>query len=299
MATTVTYKGQTIATVDNDTKTLTTAGTWVEGDISLTDTSVHPSGSTTYTQNGTYDVTALAQAVVDVSGGFSASDIMYGEAPYGVVTVEGTMASDYAFAYNGGTGRSTGITEFYAPNLLTIPINMFNNARKMQKAVFASATSVLSNAFQYCNSLADLQLPALQTANASYAFGSGIYTQLTLPSFIGVFGNDCFRGNTNIQTLDAGKPTDINARCFYGCSKLSALILRGTTMTVCGATTAFDNTPAQAGGTGMTVYVPSALISTYQQGSNWSTMYARGTMTFTAIEGSYYETHYADGTVIS
>lgn len=39
MATTVTYKGQTLATVENQTKTLQTAGTWVEDDFTLTDVS--------------------------------------------------------------------------------------------------------------------------------------------------------------------------------------------------------------------------------------------------------------------
>lgn len=39
MATTVTYKGQTLATVENQTKVLETAGTWVEDDITLTDVS--------------------------------------------------------------------------------------------------------------------------------------------------------------------------------------------------------------------------------------------------------------------
>ena len=37
MSTTVTYKGQTLTTVENQTKTLQTAGTWVEGDFTLTD----------------------------------------------------------------------------------------------------------------------------------------------------------------------------------------------------------------------------------------------------------------------
>ena len=39
MATTVTYKGQTLTTVDNTTKTLETAGTWMEDDLTLTDVS--------------------------------------------------------------------------------------------------------------------------------------------------------------------------------------------------------------------------------------------------------------------
>lgn len=37
MSTTVSYKGNTIATLSNETKTLTTAGTWVEGDMVITD----------------------------------------------------------------------------------------------------------------------------------------------------------------------------------------------------------------------------------------------------------------------
>ena len=39
MATTVTYKGQTLATVENATKVLQTKGTWVEDDFTLTDVS--------------------------------------------------------------------------------------------------------------------------------------------------------------------------------------------------------------------------------------------------------------------
>lgn len=37
MSTTVTYKGQTLTTVNNQTKTLETAGTFMEGNITLTD----------------------------------------------------------------------------------------------------------------------------------------------------------------------------------------------------------------------------------------------------------------------
>lgn len=37
MSTTVTYKGDTLTTVNNDTKTLKTAGKYMEGDITLVD----------------------------------------------------------------------------------------------------------------------------------------------------------------------------------------------------------------------------------------------------------------------
>ena len=39
MATTVTYKGQVLVTVDNSTKVLETSGTWCEDDFTLTDVS--------------------------------------------------------------------------------------------------------------------------------------------------------------------------------------------------------------------------------------------------------------------
>lgn len=44
MSTTVSYKGNTIATLNNETKTLTTAGTWVEGNIEITDSGVSTNG---------------------------------------------------------------------------------------------------------------------------------------------------------------------------------------------------------------------------------------------------------------
>ena len=40
MSTTVTYKGSTLTTVDNQTRTLKTAGKYMEGDVILTDVSI-------------------------------------------------------------------------------------------------------------------------------------------------------------------------------------------------------------------------------------------------------------------
>ena len=53
---------------------------------------------------------------------------------------------------------------------------------------------------------------------------------------------------------------------------------------------AFTNTPLRGydGKTGK-VYVPAALISSYQTATNWATLYNAGTVEFLAIEGSEYE----------
>ncbi len=52
MSTTVTYKGSTLTTVNNQTRTLKTAGKYMEDDVQLTDTSSTIVVSETYDTNG-------------------------------------------------------------------------------------------------------------------------------------------------------------------------------------------------------------------------------------------------------
>lgn len=70
MSTKVSYKGSVIANITESTiKTLKTAGKYCESDIAIENTQdggVTPSGELTITKNGTYDVSAVARAVVNV-----------------------------------------------------------------------------------------------------------------------------------------------------------------------------------------------------------------------------------------
>ena len=74
MSTSVSYKGNTIATFSNDTKTLTTAGKWVEGDITITDVSAGGSAVSIVDSVDTAGGTIRTITAVDLSNDTVAAD---------------------------------------------------------------------------------------------------------------------------------------------------------------------------------------------------------------------------------
>jgi hypothetical protein len=126
---------------------------------------------------------------------------------------------------------------------------------------------------------------------------------IVLPKVTDTSLNSC-NGCTSLYAFDfLGATTsnkNLQQQLFYGCTNFKILIIRSNSMiTALNNINVFTNTPFASGKAGGTLYVPSALISSYQSATNWSTILGYANNSIQAIEGSIYETQYADGTPIT
>ena len=272
MSTTVTYKGQTLTTVENQTKTLQTAGTWVEGDFTLTD--VTQGGGGEWTTEGIANRTepngALAFESLIKERAFTHCD--------GITSVTFNNGT----TFNGGAQFEycTGLTEINASGHIQLPSNVFQYCTGLVN-VYIGSSGLFNggSAFRDCTNLETCRMP-FHALNANGTEMGGYTSQM---------GNSVFRNDSKLTLVDYGHAKGQFADCFSGCTALRTLILRrvdGVCEINAWSTKAmggiYDN-PAES-----TIYVPQALISSYQTATNWSTGYAAG-LTFLPIEGSEYE----------
>lgn len=191
------------------------------------------------------------------------------------------------------------------PSALTgIESYSFQNCYKLAITELPSGvTSIGAYAFNNCKKISSISSTGAITNLSGQAFNgstshpmtlaSASFPNMALTSNIGaVFGSTtAANACQQLEFCDIGSTFGIASNAFANCYKLQTLVLRKTA-SVCmlANVSAFLNTPMRGYNslTG-TVYVPSALISSYQTATNWKTLYNDGTVTFAAIEGSEYE----------
>lgn len=157
------------------------------------------------------------------------------------------------------------IEEFCDDTITSIRDRCFQGCTKLTKVNVPSATILGDSSFSYCSALISVSAPSLVKMNYPI-----------------------FYGNSLLTTVDYGIISYLKVN-HANCNKLNTLILRSNTVCALDATRRLDTTCFQEGKAGGTVYVPQALIESYQNATNWSTLYAAGTCNFVAIEGSEYE----------
>lgn len=118
-------------------------------------------------------------------------------------------------------------------------------------------------------------------------------------------GSSTCNGCPNLTVVDTNKCASMNRTFYKGCGSLGTLIIRASTVQSMSYLNAFNTTKFADGNEGGTIYVPQALIASYQAATNWSTLlgYVDGEGNLQnqilPIEGSIYENAYADGTPIT
>lgn len=131
-----------------------------------------------------------------------------------------------------------------------------------------AAGTCADSAFYSNTNLKTCKLPKITAVGNSSFMSAGLVD--TDFSALETIGQYAFRSCTKLARLDFPALKSIASHNnFNGCSRLATLILRSNTMVTLAATNAFTGTPI-ASGTGY-IYVPAALVSTYQADSVWST----------------------------
>ena len=314
MSTTVTYKGNTLTTVTNDTATLETSGTWLEDDITLTDVSTIPTGtkSISITSNGTTteDVTNYASASItaNVPNTYSAGD-------EGKVVSSGALVAQTSDTFTTNNTYDTTTISSVTVNVsggggVTQDENGYivlpstgggggggDDAYKFIDDSFSgdyvnnSITKLRNYAFNYYTGH-DFTFSSSSATSIGYnVFQGSNITSFSAPNLSGTTNNaSAFNAAKKLTFLDLGTLGKIASNFAYNANKLTTIVLRNTSVVTLDNVNAFGNTPIRGyDSLSGTIYVPQNLIASYQSASNWSTVYGEGHVTFAKIEGSIYE----------
>ena len=259
-------------------------------------------------------VTSVTGTYEGGGGGYTNDDFADLSKPIGAVTTTLASLPPYFF-YN-----RTGITKFTGNNVTTLEspsyayCHTFYGCTALEEVVLPSVTTLYdkNSVFRNCTSLRKVDLSSVKGLNSSSCFrGDAQLEGIVFPGASSgagnagtTLGNNMFDGCTSLAYFDSAMVYNIQAATFTSCSSLSVVVIRYSPNTGAGNisalanVSAFNGTPFASGGSGGTLYVPSAKIATYQAATNWSTILGYPNNQIKAIEGSYYETHYADGTAI-
>lgn len=174
-----------------------------------------------------------------------------------------TRAGDYAFQ------MCTALTEVYLPELTSGGTALLE-ATNIATADFPKYAGSSSNRMlSQCKNLTSVNFPMLTKADANQFANCSALPEISLPKVTEVYSS-AFASCSALQRVEFGTAVGLyRDGIFAGCTSLTCLILRGSSVATLSYTSAFKNTPIE-GGTGY-IYVPSSLIDSYKTATNWVT----------------------------
>lgn len=152
----------------------------------------------------------------------------------------------------------------YAPTATIIPEYKFRGSTMLTGVDFPEVTSVGAYAFNGCTALESVNIPMLK--------GVGV---------------QAFANCDKLREVDLEQAKTIGANAFTSCDALDTLILRALTVVELSSTSVFLGTPIREK-TGF-VYVPSALVASYEAHPYWSAYNIRAIEDYPDIMGYRWE----------
>lgn len=248
---------------------------------------------------------SAVQAIPTGGGGFSADDIANGDVD-GDIVLTASVIPAYRFAGQKIRRISSdkAITYSSVPNAGggNLIGRQFLNCAMLQSVSFPNSTVSADSEFWHCTSLTDVNLKKQTTVGTQQFDGCTALQRVVFPNLAGADGvyTNAFADCSSLSVADLGGTGVAFKRTnAFKNSALSTLIIRSATVAALTNINNFDGTPFASGGSGGTLYVPQALIASYQAATNWSTILGYANNSIQAIEGSVYENAYADGTPVT
>lgn len=230
----------------------------------------------------------------------------YAAAPF---TFNGTFLYPFAFA-------GAPITEFHAPNLIRFTDAGNDSTYGNGSYVFSGCTNLVTvdipniqnagnGGYQFYKCTALLSIHIQNTFCGQHMFDGCTSLQVAVMPYGhaadtgGAMNGSGFNGCGKLTIADLGSISKVHTYEFNGCGALKTLIIRrSTAVPTLSNINAFNTSPFASGKSGGTLYVPQALIESYQAATNWSTILGYTNNQILPLEGSEYENTYADGTPV-
>lgn len=250
---------------------------------------VQPSGSINISANGTFDVSAFADAIVNVPGADEIMQRIISGSTIQLYDANVLSISERACASNLCIGAID------LPNCTNIGSSAFSYCSRLSMVNLPKIEYINNNAFAYCSSLASFSASTLITIRNSVFQDCKGMSIFDCPN-VEAMGNFCFANCSKLQsiylpkvsgilfatfsycsemsTAYLGKVSTFMASVFYGCRKLVSLYLPGSFCAL-SSSNAFYSTPiagytASTGGIYGSVFVPASLVDTYKTADIWS-----------------------------
>ena len=165
------------------------------------------------------------------------------------------------------------ITELVDEHITAISDYAFYGCSALKTVICTNATSFRSDSFTGCRALETVSLPQVRYLDGVFRNCTAL-KNVDLPNLRDLRKQYAFENCTSLERIDLPACTHIGVGkgygcgAFHACSSLSVAILRSTTMCELDDISVFSATPI-SNGTGY-IYVPKALIETYQAHEKWS-----------------------------